>query len=391
MTKTRQEIKAYSKQAFAAQRKPAILGMFLTFLPVIGLIVLAQIVALPMYVDSFRAISSLLQGDIFHATTTTVTFGAAYWIISLLSMGVTYFLFPILYINLCGFFVKVFYGQPINHSEPYTDLKVNYGRKLGGYYWMYLWLVLWSLVALPAVYGAIAVAVVMVVLTSDIIAATVTIVIVSLAAMSLMFLPIIIKGLSYCMTPFILSTHPNVTAINALKLSKRMTKGYKGKIFVMWLSFIGWQILNALTLGILGIFYVNPYMYTVMAGYFVELRNTAVANGTIHPAEFDGMIMVPQDGYYSQQHYYPPPPQQQVYTQAPQYPPPPVPPPAQYPSEQPHFPPPTAPPPEQYPPEQSQYPPPQAPPPEQYSPEQPQYPPPPEPPPPEQHPPEQSQ
>jgi len=101
------------------------------------------------------------------------------------------------------------------------------------------------------------------------------------------------------MTPYILACHPNVTATDAIKLSKRMTKGHKVELFKLELSFIGWKLLSYLTLGIIGIFYVNPYYYITWAGFFIELRNLSVANGVIHPAELDGISpqypYVPQD------------------------------------------------------------------------------------------------
>jgi len=320
MTKSRQEIKEYAKQAFKAQKRPVILGMFLAFLPLVGLAILTQLLAIPMYVETFGTFYTMLFNinvSTHFSPNTFAAFGIGYLIVWTLNMGVLYFLFPVLNTNLRGFFIKVFYGQPIKHSEPYTELKVNYGRKLGGYYWVALWLSLWSLVAMPAVYIAIFAATLSMIPAMmnpffNIEVMVATMFIVTFASMSLLLIPIIIKNLAYCMSPHIIAAHPNVTAINALKLSKRMTKGYRGKIFVMWLSFLGWHILNVLTLGILGVFFVGPYFYTTMAGYFIELRNTAVSNGTIHPSEFEGFV--PYSGYYPQYS------QQQQYQQAPQYP-----------------------------------------------------------------------
>jgi len=38
----------------------------------------------------------------------------------------------------------------------------------------------------------------------------------------------------------------------------RMTEGYKGDIFVMYLSFIGWLLLSGITFGLVGIFLFQP-------------------------------------------------------------------------------------------------------------------------------------
>jgi len=101
----------------------------------------------------------------------------------------------------------------------------------------------------------------------------------------LFIIPGIVKGIAYSMTAFILAEYPNVTASDAIKLSMRMTKGYKGEIFVMYLSFIGWQLLSVLTLGILSIVYVSPYMYTTYGGYYEELKKEALASGAISAEE----------------------------------------------------------------------------------------------------------
>lgn len=97
--------------------------------------------------------------------------------------------------------------------------------------------------------------------------------------------PGVIKGISYSMTPFILAECPNVNAKEALKISMRMTNGYKMELFVMYLSFIGWMMLSVLTLHILLIVFVGPYMETTMAGYYIELRDKALADGIIQAEE----------------------------------------------------------------------------------------------------------
>jgi hypothetical protein len=98
-----------------------------------------------------------------------------------------------------------------------------------------------------------------------------------------------IKSFSYSMIPFILADCPDVKATKAMKLSMIMMDGYKLKIFVMFLSFIGWGLLSVLTFGILHIVFVNPYMYATHAGYYVEIRDEAIATGKIPREEF-GML-----------------------------------------------------------------------------------------------------
>ena len=111
---------------------------------------------------------------------------------------------------------------------------------------------------------------------------------------SLLFIvPGIIKGYAYSMTPYILCDNPNLTASQAIALSERMTDGYKGELFIMNLSFLGWNLLNALTLGILGIFYTDPYMRTAYAGAYLHLKQLNIQSGHLSPADFGDPMPAP--------------------------------------------------------------------------------------------------
>ena len=92
------------------------------------------------------------------------------------------------------------------------------------------------------------------------------------------------------MTPYILADCPDVKAKDALKLSMRMTNGHKGKLFVLLLSFYGWMLLSSLTFGILLIVFVAPYMEATMSGFYLELRDQAIASGAISAEELQGRL-----------------------------------------------------------------------------------------------------
>lgn len=86
----------------------------------------------------------------------------------------------------------------------------------------------------------------------------------------LLLIPGIIKSYEYLMVPYILAENPGMDRKDAFAISKRMMDGEKWNAFVLGLSFLGWQILSACTCGILGIFFVNPYMeatYTELYAY----------------------------------------------------------------------------------------------------------------------------
>ena len=88
----------------------------------------------------------------------------------------------------------------------------------------------------------------------------------------LFIIPGIVKYYEYQMIPYMLADNPQMTKEQAFEESKRMMQGQKWKAFVLDLSFIGWNILSALTLGILGSFYVQPYMDATHAALYEALR-----------------------------------------------------------------------------------------------------------------------
>lgn len=90
---------------------------------------------------------------------------------------------------------------------------------------------------------------------------------------------ILIKRYSYYMVPFILAENPEVNGSAAITLSRNMMNGHKWRTFLLEVSLWGWEILSALTLGILGIFYVNPYKMSVKAELYMELRRRAKEQG----------------------------------------------------------------------------------------------------------------
>ena len=93
-------------------------------------------------------------------------------------------------------------------------------------------------------------------------------------AMSLLFvIPGIIYALKYAMITFLLAeaTSKELESENIRQKSSELMDGYKMDYFVFQLSFFGWGLLCALTLGILYI-WVLPYMQTAEIMYFEELK-----------------------------------------------------------------------------------------------------------------------
>ena len=87
----------------------------------------------------------------------------------------------------------------------------------------------------------------------------------------LLIIPGIIKSYSYAMTPYIMRDHPELSAVDCIDRSMSMMNGFKWKLFLLDLSFIGWYLLSCLSLGI-GLLWLTPYIYCSRAKFYEELK-----------------------------------------------------------------------------------------------------------------------
>lgn len=99
-------------------------------------------------------------------------------------------------------------------------------------------------------------------------------------AWSLLFIiPGIYKKYQYRMVAYILAEHPEMDYKEALRLSRDIMNGEKWHTFILDLSFIPWRMLGLITCGIVGVFYVNPYIYLTNAALYRELSERRDDNG----------------------------------------------------------------------------------------------------------------
>lgn len=97
----------------------------------------------------------------------------------------------------------------------------------------------------------------------------------------LFIIPGIIKHYEYLMVPYILAENPQMSQKEVFQISKQMMMGQKMNAFVLDLSFIGWKILQAITFGIVGVFYVEPYYQATIAEMYTANKSIAYQNGYI--------------------------------------------------------------------------------------------------------------
>ena len=91
----------------------------------------------------------------------------------------------------------------------------------------------------------------------------------------LLIVPGIIAALMYSQVFFILSEDNTKSISQCLSESSEMMKGHKGELFVLYLSFIGWWLVAAITFGI-GALYVYPYQQVTSANFYLALKNRQV-------------------------------------------------------------------------------------------------------------------
>ncbi|MDD3404261.1 MAG: DUF975 family protein [Hespellia sp.] len=104
----------------------------------------------------------------------------------------------------------------------------------------------------------------------------------------LLIVPGIIKGYSYWMIEYIMAENPSLSHERAFEISKRTMDGQKWDVFVLDLSFIPWLLLNLITCGLVGVFYVNSYIDATNAQLYGFLRMNALNQGFATPDELPG-------------------------------------------------------------------------------------------------------
>lgn len=81
----------------------------------------------------------------------------------------------------------------------------------------------------------------------------------------------LIKKYSYRLVPYIVAENPKLKANAAITLSRKLMNGYKWKAFLLDFSFIGWEFLNFISFGLLGIFFLNPYSEGANAEFYKKI------------------------------------------------------------------------------------------------------------------------
>ena len=88
----------------------------------------------------------------------------------------------------------------------------------------------------------------------------------------LLIIPGIIKCYSYRMVPFILAENPRMPSNQIIQRSKEMMNGHKLETFLLDLSFIGWEFLSIISLGIVRVLWTEPYYFQTNTKLYKSLK-----------------------------------------------------------------------------------------------------------------------
>lgn len=275
--RTRAEIKQEARAALAARRGTSIGLVLSPYLITVALYAVFYLIERPggsFFTDFPFSFST--DAQIGWVMTAAAPMGVAAYVIMLIAAVAEL----ILSVTLCGGFTQIYRGDSISAGSVLSRFPQRWLRKLGAMLLVTLLSTLWTLLFYVPVFVIQFVALGAVSIRSIEVLA-----VLSVPLMIVLVGAVIVKLMSYALVPYIVAEYPSVTAREAVRLSVRMTKGHRRQLVVMQLSFIGWIFLSALTLMILGIAHVIPYMEITMAGYYAELRDLALMTNIVSPDE----------------------------------------------------------------------------------------------------------
>ena len=85
-----------------------------------------------------------------------------------------------------------------------------------------------------------------------------------------------VKYYAYLLVPYLIAENPDLSPMEAIRLSSRMMKGHKWEAFLLDLTLLPWKLLSIATGGLVGFLFTNPYRESVMAEYHANIRGLSL-------------------------------------------------------------------------------------------------------------------
>ncbi len=178
---------------------------------------------------------------------------------------------PALSIGLNHYYLELHGRREAQFSLLFSRMRI-FGKCLGQTLMMGLLIALWILVgSLPCIFLLYLVR----------IASPFLVWVMSMAAM----IPALIALLRYAMAPYLLAEDPELGVMDTIRQSKDIMDGNKGRLFILYLSFIGWLVLSVgltvllnsllntigLALGLFASLALQVYIHSTVAAFYLEL------------------------------------------------------------------------------------------------------------------------
>lgn len=147
----------------------------------------------------------------------------------------------------CKLYMDGLNGKEVNSKQLFFAFNKNCVKTAGAMAWRDIWTFIWNLVPIAG----------------------------------------IVKSYSYKFVPYIITTHPEVSAFDALKISMKMTQGKKGQMFLADLIFVAAPFAVALVLGLLSAIPVIGVLFSlVLAVFFIALALFGTIFSGLYQAAF---------------------------------------------------------------------------------------------------------
>jgi uncharacterized membrane protein len=193
--------------------------------------------------DNFN-LEQFQNGFSFNYTSPVVVSDSSF---SFLRFIISSFIYGASFLSLVMFFNSMFLTTQIVKFSSFIDNFAHCIKGFLAYLWFTLWTFLWS---------------------------------------CLFFIPGIVKAFSYSQMFFIMAENPKISCFKAMNISKIITKGYKGDLFAMLLSFLLWDILSIFTFGILQL-WIIPYKMMSFTNAYYAIKSQAIKQGLITEEDFN--------------------------------------------------------------------------------------------------------
>jgi uncharacterized membrane protein len=177
-----------------------------------------------------------------------------------------------IHIGIARYFLSFSINSGKTTFPVFLEGLAHWGKSIWASILLYARLFLWSLLFFPL--GVIIVAV------ETTLGAHAAIYVALPVGCTLMAILLVYKYVAYSQLFFVLAEYPEVSAAKALKTSVVITRGCRGQLVLLSVSFLGWFFLSGLTMG-LGLLLLLPYLYTTQAAAYRVLTLKAFKEGLL--------------------------------------------------------------------------------------------------------------